>query len=362
MGSIVERKRKDGSTSYLAKVSVMKDKVIVHSEAKTFDRRPAAAAWIKAREKELSEPGGIERLNASSITLEKAIEKYEATARKPFGKTKVQVLNSLKAWPIGQEACIALDSQKLVEFGQWLLDGDREPSTVGNYISHLASVFAVAKPAWGIPLDMEAMEGARAVMTRLGIIARPKERTRRPTIDEASKIVEHFDRRAMHRSMPTPMATIVVFAIFSTRRQEEIVRIRWTDLDEEGSRVLVRDMKHPGEKIGNDQWCNLVPEALEIIKAQPRTADEIFPYTTDAITAAFTRACQFLGIEDLHFHDLRHEGISRLFEMGWNIPQVAAVSGHRSWSSLRRYTHMRQTGDKWAGWPWLAKMTAQTLL
>jgi integrase len=60
----------------------------------------------------------------------------------------------------------------------------------------------------------------------------------------------------------------------------------------------------------------------------------------------------FLAIDDLHFHDLRHEGVSRLFEMGRTIPQVASVSGHRSWQSLQRYTHLRQVGDKYAGWKW----------
>jgi len=86
-----------------------------------------------------------------------------------------------------------------------------------------------------------------------------------------------------------------------------------------------------------------------------------FPYTTDAISARFTRACQLLEIEDLHFHDLRHDGISRLFEIRWqggSIPHVAAVSGHRSWKSLQRYTHVRQKGDKYAGWPWLAAATS----
>jgi len=53
---------------------------------------------------------------------------------------------------------------------------------------------------------------------------------------------------------------------------------------------------------------------------------------------------------------LRHDGVSRLFELGWNIPHVAAVSGHRSWSSLKRYTHLRQAGDKYAGWPWLDRI------
>jgi integrase len=60
-----------------------------------------------------------------------------------------------------------------------------------------------------------------------------------------------------------------------------------------------------------------------------------------------------LDIKDLKFHDLRHEGVSRLFELGKTIPQVASVSGHRSWQNLQRYTHIRTVGDKWANWRWL---------
>jgi hypothetical protein len=61
----------------------------------------------------------------------------------------------------------------------------------------------------------------------------------------------------------------------------------------------------------------------------------------------------FWGFDGLHFHDLRHDGVSRLFEMGSTISQAANVSGQRSWSSLKRYDHPRQTGDKYAGSPWL---------
>jgi integrase len=64
------------------------------------------------------------------------------------------------------------------------------------------------------------------------------------------------------------------------------------------------------------------------------------------------------AIDDLHFHDLRHDGISRLFEMGKTIPQAASVSGHKSWQSLQRYAHLKQTGDKYAGWKWLDVVTA----
>src|SRR5262249_19196181 len=111
--------------------------------------------------------------------------------------------------------------------------------------------------------------------------------------------------------------------------------------------------------IGNNVYCELPPEALNIVMSMPRSEARIFPYSTDAISTAFTRACKFLGIQDLRFHDLRHEGISRLFEIGKNIPQVAAVSGHRSWSSLKRYTHIRQSGDKYSAWKWKPLPTSE---
>ncbi|MFC5085515.1 tyrosine-type recombinase/integrase [Microvirga arabica] len=48
-----------------------------------------------------------------------------------------------------------------------------------------------------------------------------------------------------------------------------------------------------------------------------------------------------MEILDLHFHDLRHDGASRLFEAGYSIEQVALVTGHRDWNMLRRYTQLR---------------------
>lgn len=205
------------------------------------------------------------------------------------------------------------------------------------------------------------MEDARVVTHRLGITSKSQERDRRPTLDELDTLLAHFEHIHDRRPSSIPMVRIIAFAIFSTRRQEEIVRMNWADFEPEHSRVLIRDMKHPGDKEGNDTWCDLPPEAVRIAQAMPVVAGQIFPYTTDAISAAFTRACQFLGIEDLRFHDLRHDGVSRLFEIGWqggSIPHVAAVSGHRSWKSLQRYTHVRQKTDKYAGWPWLEAATA----
>jgi integrase len=72
-----------------------------------------------------------------------------------------------------------------------------------------------------------------------------------------------------------------------------------------------------------------------------RGTGPIFRHAKNTVDIAWIDACKRLGIEDLRFHDLRHDGISRLFEAGFDIPQVAAISGHRSWRNLRRYTNLR---------------------
>jgi hypothetical protein len=216
--------------------------------------------------------------------------------------------------------------------------------------SHLSNIFTVARPAWGYPLSRQEFDDAVTVIKKLGLIRKGNERNRRPSLEELDRLMEHFGRVRDHRPSSIPMQKIVGFALFSTRRQEEITLLKWDDLDSD--RILVRDMKHPGDKKGNNAYCELPPEAVAIINSMPRDGEQIFPYSTDAISTAFTRACRILGIEDLRFHDLRHEGISRLFEMGRTIPQVAAVSGHRSWTSLKRYTHIRQSKDKYENWKW----------
>lgn len=361
MGTIIPRRRKDGSTGYTAQILKKRDGRIVLREAKTFDRKAGAQAWIAKREADLATPDGIDRARVPKGTLADAIDKYTESSRKEIGRTKEQVLRTVKDYDIANMDCAAIRSADIVAFAEELSKG-RKPQTVGNYISHLSAVFRMARPAWGLPLDYQAMRDAYVVLGSLGVTSKSDKRDRRPTLGEMDLLMQYFVERAERSPHSAPMHKIVAFAAFSTRRQEEIVTIRWENLEEEHSRILVRDMKHPGQKIGNDVWVELPDEALSIVKAMPRVAPEIFPFTTDAVGAAFTRACLLLGIttdampdaKRLHFHDLRHDGVSRLFEMGRTIPQVASVSGHRSWQSLQRYTHLRATGDKYENWKWLA--------
>lgn len=365
MGTINARKRSDGTVGYTAQIIRKKGGAILLREAKTFDREREAKAWIRFREAELDRPGALDALNASKHTLADAIDRY-IKEKSEMGRTKAQVLVSIKDYKIADMDCAAIRSAHIVEFAGELLSGGRQPSTVANYVSHLAAIFRIARPAWGMALDYNAIQDAQVVLRNLGKISKSNERERRPTLEELDRLMQHFADRQVRVPHSTPMCQIIAFAMFSTRRQDEVTRIRWDDLDETHSRILVRDMKHPGQKRGNDVWVELPPEALAIIKSMPKAKPEIFPYHADTISTAFTRACAFLGIttddmadEDrLHFHDLRHEGISRLFEMGRTIPLAASVSGHRSWTSLKRYSQIKQSGDKFAGWKWLPHVTA----
>ena len=358
MGTIVARKRKNGSIGYNAQLVIKRGGATLHREARTFDRRQAASAWLERRESELAKPGGLERIKVEDPTLAAVIDQYVDESLKAIGRTKAQVLRAIKRYDIADMRCSKISSADITAFAR-LLAKKVQPQTVANYLSHLGAVFAIARPAWGYPLDPQAMKDAFIVAKRLGLTTKSRERDRRPTLDELDKLMTCFGERQTRRPSSAPMQKIIAFAIFSTRRLDEITRIGWAGLDEAGRRVLVRDMKNPGEKIGNNVWCDVPGAALRIAQTMPRSTNEIFPYSADAIGASFTRACQLLGIEDLHFHDLRHDGVSRLFEMSLSIPRVAAVSGHRSWSSLKRYTHLRQVGDKYAGWKWLKIVTAK---
>jgi len=230
MGTIVARKRKDGSIGYTAQILRKKSGIIVFRQAETFDRRAFASAWIKRRETELSEPGAIDRAKVPETSLAKAIDRYIATSRKAIGKTKAQVLASIKEYDIASMDCGAVRSDHIVEFASALLAGGRQPSTVGNYISHLSAIFAIARPAWGYGLDQHQMADAQAVLQRMGIIGKSKSRNRRPTLPELDLLMQHFVDRSKRDRKAALMHRVIPFAIFSTRRQEEITRQEMSDV------------------------------------------------------------------------------------------------------------------------------------
>src|SRR5690606_27131017 len=101
------------------------------------------------------------------------------------------------------------------------LGRDKQPQTVGNYMSHLQAVFALANEAWGYPLDVAQMIKAMSASRRLGKVKKGNQRDRRPSLDELDKLMTHFQEIQAKRPASAPMHIITAFALFSTRRQEE---------------------------------------------------------------------------------------------------------------------------------------------
>ena len=174
MGTVITRRRKDGTTSYLAQITIKRKGKIVHREAQTFERKQTANAWLERRETELAQPGALER--ADSPTLLVVIDRYITEAKLPLGSTKKQVLNSIKKTEIAERKCDDIRSPDLVAFAQSL---NVQPQTRQSYMSHLSGIFAIARPMWGYPLDQREMEDAMVVCRRMGITSAGNSRDRR---------------------------------------------------------------------------------------------------------------------------------------------------------------------------------------
>lgn len=204
------------------------------------------------------------------------------------------------------------------------------------HFSNLKTLLKTAKISYKFQVP-EVMDEARERLKFEGLIGKTTERDRRPTEKEIQMLLT--------ATWPTeiPMPDIICFAIASTFRQSEILRIARSTTDLHLKTTLITKRKHPTEKETNDKIVPLLDEGVAIIKRQVKDKfdDRIFPFEANNISNLFTRVCKELGIKDLHFHDLRHEAISRLFEMGYQIQEVAMFSGHRDWKMLRRYTHLK---------------------
>ena len=122
-------------------------------------------------------------------------------------------------------------------------------------------------------------------------------------------------------------------------RRGEILRAKWGDVNRAEGTLHI-----PITKNGHPRTIPLTPGAqkvLEGISGEHKATDLVFPVSCEAIKLVWQRLVRRAGIANLRFHDLRHEAVSRFFEMGLSVPEVALISGHKDPRMLFRYTHLR---------------------
>ncbi len=315
----------------------------------TFLRRDDARRWALDVERQIDRgetpsPSRIARLQTFGDLVDLHVEDMCAVGKAPR-RSKAATLDMLKR-ELGRSNMVELDRERLIRFGRNRAKQGAGPVTLGIDIGTIKLVLSHAAAVHGLPVRVEPVDMARLALKRLSLVGKGEERDRRPTQEELDQLVGHLnsnDRQII------PVGDIIQFAVATAMRQEEICRVTWKDVDVRTRMLMIRDRKDPRHKRGNDQRIPLFAATgydawaiLEEQRARRSNADErIFPFNGRSAGTAFRRACSDLGIEDLHFHDLRHEGTSRLFEAGFTIEQVALVTGHKDWKMLRRYTHLR---------------------
>lgn len=341
MAHILTRKYSTGAARYTAVVRIRKGTKIVHRESRTFSHRGAAERWARNREVFLEDPTALAREQHGAPTLRELIRWYidNFSSVSKWQRSKQAHLELLERHPFTDRNSFKLTAQDLVNHVRERRAKAAGPATVANDLVWLGVVLRAARSVRGLPVNPAVVEEARDACRALRLTGKARRRTRRPTADELQKLDAFFSHR--DRRGDIPMRDIMWFAIHSARRQAEVCRITWRDNNERHRTGIVRDAKHPTAKDGNDRTFKYTPDAWAIVCRQPRTSEFVFPHDPRSVSAAFTRACHVLGIENLRFHDLRHEATSRLFEAGYQIHEVAQFTLHDSWNELKRYANLK---------------------
>lgn len=305
------------------------------SESKSFDTRREALAWAVAREAELRE----RRVTHPNASVDAIFERYvkEIAPKRGLAPSHLKhdvpsVRRRLKGLTVG-----ALLGNGLT---QWVMaNSDVSASSRNWLVSRLYGVLREAEHHWDIAVPWEDMDRCRKHLKRMGYMRPAGERDRRISDAEIARI-----KMALGRQVSVRMRDIIDFCLQSCMRISEVCRIEWRDLNVQARTIVIRDRKHPTRKYGNHCVVPLLNGSFETLMKQPRRGDLIFPHHGINISRKFHEAAKRAGVEDVVLHDLRHEGISRLFELGFQIQEVAMVSGHKDWRVLRRYTHLKPEG------------------
>ncbi|QKL60742.1 site-specific integrase [Ralstonia solanacearum] len=167
---------------------------------------------------------------------------------------------------------------------------------------------------------------------------------RRPTVYQKKAVIQ--DALAACRAQAEQdyehvalYETLTQFLLMTAARRGETLNTTWDNVDLEARTVYL-----PETKNGRPRKLALRAELVELLDVLPRSDARVFPISEDALKKAWARICARAGIEDLHIHDLRHEGISQAAETGqFSLVDLQAFSGHRDVRMLLRYAHLCTT-------------------
>jgi len=293
------------------------------SFTKSFKTKSDAVCWVQQTEHQLKNTF-LPLVDVSDTTLRELLQTYakEVSSHLKGSEIETYKLNLYSKHPIAENKLVNLTQRHFEHLRDERLKQVKS-GTVHADLMMFRGVFKTAIHKWGygIPYnpikDIEFPKGSTA-------------RTRRLVGDEKERLLT---AASLQRNIY--IASIIEFAIETGMRRSEILKLRWCDVDLVNGFATLYDTKN-----GEDRRVPLTRRCIEVLKTAPQTHEQVFPISATCLRLAWNRARKKAGITDLRFHDLRHEAVSRFFEMGMSVPEVALISGHKDVWQLFRYTHL----------------------
>jgi integrase len=305
-----------------------------HSLFKTFQYREDAHRWAREHERliDLGEalPSALV-IGGNSLTVRELLGRYEleVTPKKRSASSETYLLRSILRHNIAELKVSSVTQASVAEYRDHRLT-QVTASTVRRELAIVQHAFNIARREWGILApDLRELSKPKA----------NKARDRRLNEDDLKSLSAALSQCRNKVTKPA-----VLFAIATGMRRGEVLSLRWSHIDLEQHTAFLEMTKN-----GDSRTVPLSPSALLALKLLPATpgkrkgSDYVFQITGNALRLSWEKVKRRASVTDLRFHDLRHEAISRFFEMGLSMPEVSLISGHRDPRMLFRYTHLRAT-------------------
>ncbi|APG86142.1 integrase family protein [Sinorhizobium americanum CCGM7] len=296
---------------------------------KSFDTKQEAEKWARDLEAQVDRFGAAPDTKIlESTTLGELLERYqrEVSPTKRGSVQEIQRIDVLRRHDLAYRTMVGLGQQDIASFRDERLRSVA-PSTAVRELAILSHVIEVAIRDWGLPLARNVVKLVRRPVIR-------NERSRRLTGDEEQRLLDGCDAG----QIPF-LKTIVILAIETGMRRGEILGLKWSDISQ-NRRVITLTMT----KNGSGREVPLSQRAFQALSEWRGHGDvdqsTIFPMKAGTLEQAWRRLLARSNVKALRFHDLRHEGVSRLFERGLNMIEVSSISGHKELRMLKRYTHL----------------------
>lgn len=312
--------------------------------SRSFLLRSDAERW--ARQVEIALDNGTYQQQTELPTLAELLERYrtDVTPRKKGARREVQRLDLWAKDPLAGKRANTIRAADVAKYRDARLAAGAANGTIRLDLALLSHVFTVARQEWGY-------EGLANPVATIRRPAPGKGRERRLQAGEIERVVAAM----LHPEMPA----VVSLAMETAMRLGELLSMRRERVQLERRIAVLEDSKN-----GERRVVPLSTAAAKTIEALPLRLDgRLFSLRSTQVTDLFRSAVKRargayeeeqrekgIGADalakdrtliDLHFHDLRHEAVSRLFEHGLDAMEVASVSGHKTLAMLKRYTHMR---------------------